>query len=117
MAAAYVLAAFASLANPLPAWMKLGMLGAVLFGGFACRRGDALNPAVTELVLKSGGECDLVLPSGVQSGTLLDSSIVTAWMVILHIESGAKTHAVAVCRDSTDPESFRRLRVHLRCRY
>lgn len=93
------------------------MFGSVLFSWWWCRRAYVLNPAVQELILKPGGECELALPSGMQSGKLLDSSIVTTWMVILHVETEAKTHAVTVCRDSVDSESFRMLRVYLRCRY
>jgi len=104
-------------ANPLPAWMKLGMLGVIIFSLFLCRREYLSNPAVKELVLKPGGECEVFLPSGMQPGTVLDSSVVTTWMVILHIKSGSKKRAVTVCRDSVDSESFRMLRVYLRCRY
>lgn len=117
MTAAHALAGLASLANPLPAWMKLGMLGAVAFSWLRCRREYWVNPAVKELVLKPGSECEIFLPSGIEAGTVLDSSIVTTWMVILHIKTGAKTHAVTVCRDSVDPESFRMLRIYLRCRF
>ncbi|WP_143735103.1 protein YgfX [Methylocaldum sp. 14B] len=117
MTAVHALAAFASLANPLPAWTRLGLLGAVLFSLFLCRREYSLNPAVRELVLKPGGECEIFPPSGMQSGTVLDSSIVTTWIVILHIKTETKTHAVTVCRDGMDAESFRMLRVYLRCRY
>jgi hypothetical protein len=113
----HALAGFASLANPLPVWMKLGMLGAVAFSLVHCRREYGANPAIKELVLKSGGECEIFLPQGMQVGAVLDSSIVTTWMVILHIKTGAKTHAVTVCRDCMDSESFRMLRVYLRCRY
>ncbi|HYE34236.1 protein YgfX [Methylocaldum sp.] len=117
IAATHALAGFASVANPLPAWMKLGMLGVIIFSLFLCRREYLSNPAVKELVLKPGGECEVFLPSGMQPGTVLDSSVVTTWMVILHIKSGSKKRAVTVCRDSVDSESFRMLRVYLRCRY
>jgi len=113
----HALAGFASLANPLPVWMKLGMLGAVALSLILCRREYGSNPAIKALVLKSRGKCEIFLPSGMQAGAVLDSSVVTTWMVILHIKTGAKTHAVTVCRDSVDSESFRMLRVYLRCRY
>ncbi|BBA36759.1 uncharacterized protein sS8_4836 [Methylocaldum marinum] len=117
MTVVHALAGFASLANPLPAWLKLAMLGSVVLSWWWCRREYFLNPSVQELTLKPGGECELVLASGPQSGAVLDSSVVTTWMVILHIRTEAKTHAVTVCRDSVDSESFRMLRVYLRCRY
>lgn len=93
------------------------MFAAVAFSLFLCRRDYWVDPDVREVVLKPGGECEIVARSGTQPGMVLDSSIVTAGIVILHIRTESRTRAVIVCRDSTDSESFRMLRVYLRCRY
>ncbi|CAI8950386.1 protein YgfX [Methylocaldum szegediense] len=112
-----MLAGFSALANPLPLWVRFGTLAAVALSLYRWWRAYWVNPDVREVVLKPGGECEIVVRSGAQPGTVLDSSFITTAIVVLHIRTETKTRFVVVCRDSTDSESFRMLRVYLRCRY
>ena len=42
------------------------------------------------------------------------STVVTPWIVLLHLSTESTRFALPLCRDALDPESFRRLRVYLR---
>ncbi|MGZ8242959.1 protein YgfX [Methylomagnum sp.] len=109
------LAGFAALANPLPVWIKASLFMAVALSLYFTYRNHVLDPAVRELSLSPDGEWKVMCRSGTVFAQLADGSVVTRWLVILHLipESGGKL-AVPILRDSLDAESFRRLRVHLR---
>jgi hypothetical protein len=112
--AVHGLAGFAALANPLPLWAKALLLAAIALSFFRGYRDHVLTPAVQGLTLGPDGRWEVIRPAGTLTATLLGSTVVTRWIVLLHLDSDAGKLAVPICRDSTDPESFRRLRVHLR---
>jgi toxin CptA len=116
IAAIHGLAGVAALANPLPLWARLGLLVAVTLSFSLTRRDYVLEPKVQGLTLHSDASWEVIRRSGAVSAVLADSTVVTRWIVILHLQAETGKIAVPVCRDSVDPESFRRLRVDLRCR-
>lgn len=115
IASIHGLAGLAALANPLPVWVRLGLLGAVGASlALSLHRHQHLE--VRGLVLDSEDGCQVIRRSGAVPATLMESTVVTRWIVLLHLKTQTGKLAIPVCRDSTEPESFRRLRVALRCR-
>jgi hypothetical protein len=109
--AVHGLALIAALANPLPGGIQLLLGGAILGSLFLSWqrliqvRGLTLNPA---------DEWEIILHDQTVLALLAPSTILTPWLVILHLTAGKRKFAIPICRDSLDPESFRKLRVYLR---
>ena len=114
LGAAHGLAGVAALANPLPLWVKAGLLGAVGVSLYLTLRDHVLDPPVRGLSLNPDGHWEVIRRTGPVTATLLGSTVATSWIVILHLVTDRGTIAIPILRDSVDPESFRRLRVHLR---
>jgi hypothetical protein len=110
LAAVHGLAALAALLNPLPLWLRLGLVAAVA----ASLRRNLRAPAVRGLSLLPDGHWEIVGKKGVLTAAPGPATLTTPWLAILDLRSATGRHAVLVPRDSVDPESFRRLRVHLR---
>lgn len=109
--ATHLLALGAALANPLAGWGKALLAAAILASGIATwRRLDR----VRGLTLAADGDWEVVLHDAVRNARLATSTVVTPWIVILHLSSEGRILAIPICRDAVDPESFRRLRVYLR---
>lgn len=108
------LAGFCALANPLPLWAKSGLIAAIGLSLYLTFRDHVSNPAFRGLSLSPDGHWEVVRRSGTVAATLAPGTVVTRWIVLLHLDSEAGKLAIPICRDGTDPESFRRLRVHLR---
>jgi len=107
---AHGLALVAALANPLSGWIKLGLL-------FAITISVPLNwrkmPRARGITLNSEGDWAVILPSGSLLAHLGPGTLVTPWIVILGLRADRQHLSIPICRDAVDPESFRRLRVHL----
>jgi hypothetical protein len=109
--AVHGLALIAALANPLPGGIQLLLGGAILGSLFLSWqrliqvRGLTLNPA---------DEWEIILHDQTVLALLAPSTILTPWLVILHLTAGNRKFAIPICRDAVDPESFRKLRVYLR---
>lgn len=112
--AVHGLAGFSALANPLPLWIKAGLAAAVILSFYLTYRSRIAHPEIRGLTLSPDGHWEVIRRSGTITAVLRSSTVVTRWIVILHLDSDAESLAIPICRDSTDPESFRRLRVHLR---
>ncbi len=108
------LAGIAALMNSLPLGIKVTLLGAVGLSLYLTLCNHVLDPAVSGLLLNRDGGWEVTRRSGPVMATLADSTVATPWIVILHLVSDSQKIPVLVPRDSVDPESFRRLRVHLR---
>ena len=109
------LAGLAALANSLPMWARLGLFAAVGYSAYRGIRAQR-NPDISELNLDSAGGWRVIGRRGEMAARVAGSTVVTRWIVLLHLETEeAGKIALPICRDSTDPESFRRLRVALRC--
>jgi hypothetical protein len=114
VACVHGLAGLAAVANGLPLGLRLGLLAAVLLGYLGFRREYAEN-ARLRLSLQTDGRVELGFPSGAVAGTVLGSTLMTRWLVILHVRTDDGRRAVTICRDAVDPESFRLLKVWLVC--
>jgi len=107
---AHGLALVAALANPLSGWIKLGLLFAITISvplswrTMTRARGSTLN---------SEGDWEVIFPSGSLLAHLGPGTLVTPWIVILGLRAERQHLSIPICRDAVDPESFRRLRVHL----
>lgn len=67
--------------------------------------------------LDAAGRITLVLRNGEQSsGQLLPESLITPWLIVLHIvlDGGRKRRSLLILSDAMDAASYRRLRVELR---
>ena len=104
------LAIVAALANPLEFWIKLGLLAAIALSGPLSWR--QLN-RVRGITLNSEGDWEVILPSGSVLAQPGPGTLVTPWIVILGLRTESRHLTLSICRDAVDPESFRRLRVHL----
>jgi len=106
------LAWVAALANPLDVWIKMLLAAAIVASlVLTLRNMDAMQ----SLRLHPDGDWEIIRRTGPPlTGRLEPSTIVTPWMVILHLKTPAGRLAIPICRDGVDPESFRRLRVYLR---
>lgn len=111
LVAAHSLALMAALANPLDIKLKLLLIGAVLLSFSHHLR---MSNRIYGLTLTSGGDWEVLVDGQAILGQLEPGTIVTPWIVILHLRLPSHRLALPVCRDATDPESFRQLRVHLR---
>jgi hypothetical protein len=105
---------FAALAPPLPLWIKAILAATIGLSLYLTLRQHILNPEIQGLTLTPDGRWEIIRRSGPLSATLAHGTVVTRWIVILHLASDSGNIAIPICRDSVDPESFRRLRVHLR---
>lgn len=108
------LAILACLMTPLP-------LSAQAFGAvgilFSLHRQGRQPARVRGLTLTAEAEWEIVLPGRTLMAQLEPGTVVTPWLVILHLRSTDRCRlAVPIWRDAVDPESFRRLRVHLKVR-
>lgn len=113
---AHGLAGIAALANSLPLWAGLILFAAVGSSAYLNLRRH-FDPEVNSLFLDSSDRKWTVIRRRDQvQATPADSTVVTRWIVILHLDTDAGKIALPICRDSVDPESFRQLRVVLRCR-
>lgn len=109
--AVHLLAIVAALANPLPGWSQALFAAVIIINGVATwRRLDR----VRGLTLATDGDWEVVFRDGVRFARLASSTVVTPWIVILHLSTEGGALAIPICRDAVDPESFRRLRVYLR---
>jgi hypothetical protein len=94
---------------PLPAKLGLSM-GLAGYAAFLRRRRDfgaRLDGAGAWSVISPGGE---TFPA-----KLMGSSFASSLCVVLHFSTAYGRVAVPVFRDGVDAETYRRLRVHLRC--
>ncbi len=115
IAMAHILAGLCAVANPLPWWAKFLLLIAI-GGSFRFTYRDfAIDPVTRGVVLHSGGSVEAMRRSGRLAAVLAEGSVVTPWIVILNLRTDSTRIAIPIGRDSLDAESFRRLRVGLRC--
>jgi hypothetical protein len=114
LVAVHFLAAAAALANPLPLWFRLALCGGVLLSCYLTLREYVLDPKVRGLSLGADGRWEIIFRHGVAAVDPSAGTVVTRWLVVLHLASESAAFAIPILRDSVDPESFRRLRVHLR---
>ncbi len=105
------LALLASVASPLPGWVKALLGVAVIASQAFYRRG---RDRCRGLTLLADGDWEIIERGGLTRASLEPSSVITPWLVILHLTTSEGRRAILICRDSTDPESFRQLRVRLR---
>jgi hypothetical protein len=89
------------------------MLAVMGSAGFSTR--DYARTTCLHLTLEPEGHVDLTGSAGTLTGQILDSSVVTVWLVLLQIKTQTGRRSLLICRDATSPESFRLLRVALRC--
>lgn len=112
----HALAGLCAVANALPWWIKLALLPAIALSFHAVRRDYWLMPLIRGVVLEEGGTITVMRRAGPVATRLVAGAVVTPWIVILRLRTEAgQSLAVPVCRDGLDAESFRRLRVGLRC--
>lgn len=107
----HALALLASAASPLPLWVKALLAVAVIASQAFYWRGRDRWQGLT---LLADGDWEIIGRDGLTRASLEPSSVITPWLVILHLVTSQGRRAILICRDSTDPESFRRLRVQLR---
>lgn len=110
------LAALASLANPLPWWMRALALAAVLTGAALAWRPLCRVPPVSRLRVGETGEWKLWTAAGDEIRLiLLPGSVAVAGLILLHFRDEAgRFRAVPLLPDSLDADGFRQLRVRLR---
>ena len=108
------LALLAAVANDWPLWARgAAILAVMTSAGFSKR--DYARTARLNLTLDPEGHVDLTGSADTLTGQILDSSVVTVWLVLLQIKTATGRRSILICRDATDPESFRLLRVALHC--
>lgn len=107
----HALALIAALANPLPPGIRI-VLAVAVIGSLKFTLNTLAQ--VQALTLKADGDWEILQASGPISGIWLDNALVTPWLVILPLNTDAGQRSLLICRDGSDPESFRRLRVYLR---
>ena len=116
LAALHALAGVCALANSLPLCFRLVLLLAVALSHCRTRWDYAWDLRVREVLFEPDGLVVVMRRSGPVAGYLVGSTVVTTFIVILHLRSiEGKFLAVPISRDSVDAEAFRRLRVGLRC--
>ncbi|MDD1650235.1 MAG: hypothetical protein LUO80_07555 [Methylococcaceae bacterium] len=111
LVAVHGLTLIAALANPLPGGIQLLLGGAVLGSLFLSWQGLG---RVRGLTLNPDDEWEIIFHDQTVLALLAPSTILTPWLVILHLTAGNRKFAIPICRDALDPESFRQLRVYLR---
>lgn len=111
LAATHGLALIAALGNPLTGALKL-LLGAAILVSLALhwRRMGFIRG----LTLKPEEDWEIIFPNRILIAQLGPGTVITTWLVILHLTTPQRHYAIPICRDAVDPESFRRLRVYLR---
>lgn len=108
----HALALVAALANPLHDGVKALLATAIIAHGILDWR--RLNDSLC-LIVRPDDEWEVISRHGSRYAQLAPSTVVTAWIVILHLSvGGRKTLAIPICRDGLEPDAFRRLRVYLR---
>lgn len=105
------LALIAALANPLP-WMIKLLLGIVIIVSLGLHRRGLRK--IRGLTLTPEHDWEIHFTNRTVLAQLAPSTVVTTWLVILHLTTSQQRIAIPICRDALDPESFRRLRVYLR---
>ena len=109
--AVHGLALIAALATPLTGGIKLLLGGALLGSLFLSWQGLG---RVRGLTLNPYDEWEIIFRDQTVLALLAPSTILTPWLVILHLTAGKRRFAIPICRDAVDRESFRQLRVYLR---
>lgn len=111
----HALALVAAGLSPVPLALRIALALAVVWSLWQSWR-TYLNPAIVGLRLLPDGSWRLSWQGGGEiDARLLGSSISSPWFVLLHLRTGqARRHNLLICRDSLEPESYRRLRVALR---
>lgn len=107
----HLLALIAAFANPLPLGVRI-LLALVIIANLKLT--FTRLSRLQALTLKADGEWEILRASGPVSGIQEAPALITPWLVILSLRTDAGQHSFLICRDGADPESFRRLRVHLR---
>jgi len=109
--AAHALSLLAAWLNPLPVGLRLILSVCVLFSLWAALRRS--RGGITGLRLQPDGSWILHEGDAEVEASLLGRSLSTPWFVLLHFRTETRRPALLVCRDSLDPDAFRRLRVVL----
>ena len=111
----HALSFLAAWLNPLPVWLRsLIALGVLLSLWLNVRRSRA-ETEIIGLRIKPDVAWDLHTREGpIIEASLLGSSLVNPWFVLLHFRAEKKRYSLLICRDSLNAEEFRRLRVTLR---
>jgi hypothetical protein len=113
--AVHVLALIAAMANPLPLSARVLVASAVMVSSGLNVRRIVLQPSVSAILLRPGGDWHLILNDGkTVAAALQPTTVVTVWFTLLHLRTDAGLRTVLLCRDSLDPESYRLLRVALK---
>ncbi len=100
--------------GPLAAWLRLLLAAGVLVSLWLILKSRAGYAGVSQ---KPDGSWRLHTREGIEIEVrLLGSSMANPWFVLLHLraDSSNRLHTVLICRDSLEPDLFRRLRVALR---
>lgn len=113
MVVLHLLAALAVVCNSLPIGWRVALLAALAahFGWF--QNVEWRHPAISGLSWRADGSWELLSREGSRDAVIDGTPVLTRWLVILPLRSDRRLRHVLVCRDSVDPESFRRLRVQL----
>jgi len=108
----HVLAFLAAWLNPLPVWLRLLLSLSVLLSLWLSYRS---KPQIIGIRLQPEGYWLLDSANNTElEASLLGSSIVNPWFVLLHFQAETRRYSLLICRDSLDVEAFRRLRVALK---
>jgi hypothetical protein len=111
--AIHLFALCAAWLNALPLLARL-VLTVVIGVSLWRTRQQAAELSISSLQLKPDGSWRVRQGDSEHEAFLLDSSVVTPWFVLLHWRMAARRQALLLCRDSLEPDAFRRLRVALR---
>ena len=107
----------------LPGWWMPGLASAALAGSlvFSTRR-EALQlsgRAVTGLLVRDGGQCELtLLNGGILAGNIAGSTFVSPLLIVINVSlvGPGRPRSVVLMPDSAPAQDLRRLRVWLRYR-
>jgi hypothetical protein len=112
--AVHALSLLAAWLNPLPAWLRLALSLCVLLSLRRALRRNREGTGITGLRLKPDGSWTVRAGDAEVEASLLGSSLATPWFVLLHWRAETGRLSLLACRDSLDPDAFRRLRVALK---
>jgi hypothetical protein len=93
---------------------KIGLFVLVLLSYLRFRQ-DYFRSARLKISLLADRQVEVDFSREVVIGTVLDSTVMTGGLVILHVQTETGQRTVMICRDAVDAESFRLLRVWLVC--
>ncbi len=110
----HALSILAASLNPLPIGFRLAFSACVLISLWWALRRDRVGAGITGLQIKPDGSWIVHKGDAEEEATLLGSSLVNPWFVLLHLRTETRRLALLVCRDSLPPDAFRRLRVALK---